>query len=158
MHIIEEVDRRSSTVKVRDWQEVYKEIVNILENRFDFSRVREVKFRHWMDVGKVFSKIFCHKEVDKFTEIKLTIKIYVDILNEPKGTAKIEIRSKGEVDTIYPEETEFQQSLLYFTFRSIWDKFVYGWARERWKEEANQLLIDVHSTIRGFCNTLSLER
>lgn len=149
MYVEESVGNKTSTVDVEDWEEAYMEVKNILENRFHFERVNEKRFRHHKDRGLVVSRIEVEEEVDKYTEIELTIVLTID-LHEPGGdTATITLDTKGAVVTRYPQETSWQKSPLYFALRSIWDKLVYGWARGRWKDEGRETVTEVHSALRG---------
>lgn len=158
MYVEEEVSRKTSTVDVEDWEQAYNEIKNILENRFFFHRVEEEKFRHHLEKGIIVSKLNCYREADDYTTIEITIVMTIE-LDHPEGrSAHITLDSKGEVVTRYPEETRFQRSAVYFALRSIWDKVVYGWARGKWKDEAEQLMIDVHSEIRGFMQSIETRR
>ena len=153
MFVREEVIRKYSTLKVQEWEKAYSELKDILERGFKFDRVEERDFRHHKDRGRVESKILCHVGEDKYTEILVTMRVIIEI-SEDGSSAEIELRSKGEVLTEYPEETSFQNSLVYIALRSIWDKFFYGWARGKWKEECRELLNDIHSDIRRFYRTL----
>lgn len=158
MYVEEEVSRKTSTVDVLDWEQAYSEIKNILENRFFFHRVEEEKFRHHMDKGIIVSKINCYREVDDYTTLEITIVMTIEQMEEDSANAHITLDSKGEVVTRYPEKTAFQRSVIYFAIRSLWDKLVYGWARGKWKDEAEQLMIDVHSEIRGFLQSIETSR
>lgn len=158
MYVEEEVSRKTSTVDVLDWEQAYSEIKNILENRFFFHRVEEEKFRHHMDKGIIVSKINCYREVDDYTTLEITIVMTIEQMEEDSAKAHITLDSKGEVVTRYPEKTAFQRSVIYFAIRSLWDKLVYGWARGKWKDEAEQLMIDVHSEIRGFLQSIETSR
>jgi len=73
MYIEEEVGHRTATVEVSDWETAYREVKDILENRFFFERVEEEKFRHHKDKGIVVSKINCYDEKDRNTEIEITV-------------------------------------------------------------------------------------
>lgn len=158
MYVEEEVGRKTSTVDVADWEEAYLEIKDVLENRFFFEEIEEERFRHHKDKGLIVSKINAFDEQDRFTEIKLTFVVTIDILEEGSKRATVTIDSKGEVITEYPEDSPWQRSPIYYALRSIWDKLVYGWARGRWKDEAEELLIDVHSALRGAFTSMSMER
>lgn len=158
MYVEEEVSRKSSTVDVKDWERAYEELKNILENRFFFHRVEEEKFRHHIEKGIIVSKLNCYRDVDDFTTIEITIVVTIEQAGPDSREAHITLDSKGEVVTRYPEDTAFQRSVIYFALRSLWDKVVYGWARGKWKDEAQQLMIDVHSEIRGFLESLETRR
>jgi hypothetical protein len=158
MYVEEEVSRKTSTVDVRDWEQAYREVKNILENRFFFHRVEEEKFRHHMDRGIIVSKLNCYREADDFTTIEITIVMTIEQQEDDSRAAHVTLDSKGEVVTRYPEKKAFQRSVIYFALRSIWDKLVYGWARGKWKDEAEQLMIDAHSEIRGFLESIESRR
>lgn len=158
MYVEEEVGRKTSTVEVVDWEQAYREIKNLLENRFFFHRVEEEKFRHHVERGLVITKINCFREVDDYTTLEITMVLTINQEGPEDKSASVTIDSKGEVVTRYPEENWFTRTVWYYALRSIWDKFIYGWARGKWKDEAEQLLIDVHSEIRGFLESIEKTR
>lgn len=148
MYVEEEVGHKTSTVEVEDWKDAYAEVKDILERRFIFDRVEEEKFRHHKEKGIVVSKINAYEEKDRNTEIEITIVLTIDTGGKSRsGTVTID--SKGEVVTRYPEESSWQRSPLYYAVRSFWDKLLYGWVRGRYKDEARELLLDVHAALRG---------
>jgi hypothetical protein len=158
MYVEDEVGRKTSTVDVADWEDAYMEIKDLLENRFFFEEVEEERFRHHKDKGLIVSKINAIEEEDKFTEIELTFVVTIDILEEGSPRATVTIDSKAEVITEYPEHSAWQRSPLYYALRSIWDKLVYVWARGKYTDEGEELLVDVHSAIRGAFTSASIQR
>ena len=153
MFVTEEVVRKYTTLKVKDWHKAYSELKDILERGYKFTRVQEKDFRHHKDMGRVEAKIICRKEMDKYTEVQLVIRPIFEIADDGES-AQIELRTRGLVVTEYPEETSFQKSLVYITLRGIWDKLFYGWARGEWKEDAEELVEEVHADIRRFYRSL----
>lgn len=149
MYIEEEVGHRTATVEVEDWEDAYGEIKDILERRFMFDRVEEEKFRHHKDKGIIVSKINCYDEKDRNTEIEITVVLTIDTGGPGSKSGTATIDSKGEVVTRYPEESSWQRSPMYYALRSFWDKLVYGWVRGRYKDEAREILVNVHSSLRG---------
>lgn len=158
MYVEEEVGRKTSTVDVDDWEEAYMSVKDILENRFFFEKVEEERFRHHKGKGLIVSKINAIEELDRLTELEITIMLTIDVHEGGDGAATVTLDSKGEVITEYPEESGWQRSPVYYALRSFWDKLVYGWSRGRWKEEGEDTLIEVHSAIRGAFNSISIER
>lgn len=154
MYIEEDVGRRESTIQVDNWKDAYYEFKDILEKRFQFMRVEEVEFEHHKDHGTVFSIINAHRHLDDFTRILLDLRFNIKIGSDSEN-AEILLDSKALVITEYPEETSFQESLLYYAFRSMWDKLVYGWNRRRWKEQADELLVRVHEQLRAIGSVTS---
>ncbi|MCJ7450527.1 MAG: hypothetical protein MUP58_02195 [Candidatus Nanohaloarchaeota archaeon QJJ-9] len=148
MYIEEEVKRKRSVFEVEDWRQAYNEIKSVLENRFSFDRVKEDDFEHFQERGEVKSTIYCYKKLDENTNLQLVLS--VKMKESEKSRAKVSLATKAIVVTEYPEDSWFHESAFYFALRSFWDKFVYGWARGKWKDEAEQTLIDVHSELRGF--------
>lgn len=154
MYIEEEISTKTATVNVPDWEQAYSDLKNLVENRFFFHRVEEEKFRHNVDEGLVVSKINLYREVDDYTTIEITIMLSMEQESPESMRAQVTMDSKAEVVTRYPEDTPFQRSAMYFALRSIWDKLVYGWTRGKWKDEAEQLMVDVHSEIRGYFQSM----
>ncbi len=153
MYIEEEVGRKTTTVNVSDWENAYKEVKHLLESRFKFDRVEEEKFRHHVERGLIISKINCYIEVDDFSykEVTLVLNITKD---EAEGkSATVTVDSKGEVVTNYSNENG-KRSVWYYAFRSIYDKFIYGQARGKWKEDTAELVREVHSELRGSLKNL----
>lgn len=155
MYVEESVGNKTSTVDVEDWEEAYMEVKNILEHRFHFEEVNEKRFRHHKDKGLVVSRIEANHEMDRYTEIEITIVLTIDLLEQGSNRASITVDTKGLVVTRYPEGSSWQRSPLYFALRSIWDKLVYGWARGRWKDEGREMVTEVHAALRGAFNSMA---
>ncbi|MDY6770315.1 MAG: hypothetical protein SVU88_05070 [Candidatus Nanohaloarchaea archaeon] len=153
MYVEEEVGHKTATVDVDDWEDAYMEVKDILERRFFFDRVEEEKFRHHKDKGIIVSKVNCYEELDRNTELEITVVLTIDSGGKDGKRATVTIDAKGEVVTRYPEESSWQRSPLYYALRSIWDKLVYGWVRGRYKDEARETLVDVHAALRGAFKT-----
>jgi len=154
LQITEEVLLRRDKIEVKNWKRGYQELKDILERGYDFDRIEEVKFRHHLERGMVKSVIKCYKEKDRYSHILIILRPIINVVDEEKGIAEVNLRTKGVVVTIYPEKTAWQDSILYYTLRSIWDKFVYGWAREKWKDEAEEMVVDIQVRIRQFLRSL----
>ncbi len=148
MFVEEDVGRKTSRFQVSDWENAYNEFKDLIERRFQFMHVQEKKFIHHKDRGMVYSFVSADRQMDDFTKIQLQMEFEIKIGADRKS-AEIEMDTKAVVITEYPEETGFQESLVYYAMRSIWDKLVYGWNREKWKKQAEELLVDVHNTMRG---------
>ena len=143
----EEVIRRTIRLSTERWREVYNEVKEILEHHYDFDLVNEKRYEHYQDVGEIVSEIFCHKQMDSLTEIRIRIKIFVTGLAEK--TPEVRIETKGVLNTNYPSDSAFQKSLLYVVFRGVWDKLFYGWTREKWKKRVEEIVIEINEHLRG---------
>ncbi len=153
MYIEEEAGRKTTTIDVSDWELAYSEVKDLLEKRFMFDRVEEEKFRHHVERGLIISKINCYNEMDDFTVLEITLVLNITTDNPEGSSASVTIDSKGEVVTKYSNSSG-TRSVWYYAFRSVYDKLVYGWARGKWKEDARELLKEVHSELRGSLKNL----
>ena len=129
MEIIEEVGRRRQEIKLESAERAYAEIRDLLTSRISNDEVHEEKYFNDVDRGKIRSKVILEEQMDKFTfEIH---EIYIDI-NKEERKANIQIKSK--LKTEYPTEKKYQESLWYYAYRSLFDKFLYGETRGGYEE------------------------
>lgn len=121
MDITEEVARRRQEIRLQDSSRAYAELKDLLTNRISNDEVYEEKYFNDVDEGKIRSKVVAEEGMDKFTTA--VHEIYVDI-NRSEGKANIQIKAK--LVTEYPTEKSYQQSLWYYAYRALFDKFLYG--------------------------------
>ena len=130
MEIIEEVGRRRQDIRLEDTERAYAEIRDLLTSRISQDEVHEEKYFNDVDSGKIRSKVVLEEQMDKFTfEVH---EIYIDINKEEK---KANIQLKSKLRTEYPTEKEYQQSLWYYAYRALFDKFLYGDTRGGYEED-----------------------
>lgn len=130
MEIIEEVGRRRQEIKLESAERAYSEIRDLLTSRISQDEVHEEKYFNDVDKGKIRSKVILEEQMDKFTfEVH---EIYIDI-NKEERKANIQIKSK--LKTEYPTEKKYQESLWYYAYRSLFDKFLYGETRGGYEED-----------------------
>lgn len=130
MEIIEEVGRRRQDIRLEDTERAYAEIRDLLTSRISQDEVHEEKYFNDVDSGKIRSKVILEEQMDKFTfEVH---EIYIDINKEEK---KANIQLKSKLRTEYPTEKKYQQSLWYYAYRALFDKFLYGETRGGYEED-----------------------
>lgn len=121
MEIVEEVGRRRQDIRLKDSKRAYGELRDLLTNRISSDEVYEDKYFNDVDEGKIRSKVVLEEGMDKYTsEVQ---EIYIDI-DKTENKANIQIKSK--LVTEYPTEKKYQQSLWYYAYRALFDKFLYG--------------------------------
>lgn len=121
MEIVEEVGRRRQDIRLKDAKRAYGELRDLLTNRISSDEVYEDKYFNDVDEGKIRSKVVLEEGMDKYTsEVQ---EIYIDI-DKTENKANIQIKSK--LVTEYPTEKKYQQSLWYYAYRALFDKFLYG--------------------------------
>ncbi|WP_347720788.1 hypothetical protein [Candidatus Nanohalovita haloferacivicina] len=140
MHITEEVDRRRLTLKVEDPEEVYSSMKMLLEDRIKFSSVNEEKYYNDVDGKDIRAKIVTVFGMDHLTHETMEIFLHID-----REASELDIQLKAKLETEYPTHKSWQDSLIYYAYRSLYDKFLYGETREGYEhavEERVDLLMD----------------
>jgi hypothetical protein len=133
MEIIEEIGRRRQDIRMEDTDRAYAEIRDLLTSRISQDEVREEKYFNDVDTGKIRSKVILEEQMDKFTfEVH---EIFIDI-NKQEKKANIQIKSK--LKTEYPTEKDYQESLWYYAYRALFDKFLYGETRGGYEEDVEE--------------------
>lgn len=125
MDIIEEVVRRRLTVEVEYPEKAYSEVKDLLENRMGFDHVHEEKYYNDVEGDMIRVKIETVEGLDGETieELELFLKIN-------KRTGEVDLQVKGKLVTEYGDEKMWQDTLWYYAYRSLYDKFLYGSVRE----------------------------
>lgn len=143
MEITEEILRRRQTLQTDDPEEAYAELRDLLENRIKFSHVSEEKYYNDVDGRNLKAKITTTFGMDKYTAEELEIFFHVD-----REKSEVDIQVKAKLVTRYPEETNFQNSLWYYAYRSLFDKFLYGEVRHGYEHPVEERVDDLMEKIR----------
>jgi len=128
MEIIEEVDRRRQTIKLKHPETGYEELRDLLEGRMSFGSVHEDKYLNDTEKGKVQARITTVEGYDNFTKEKMKMHLEID-----KETGEMDLQIKTMLITDYPEKYRHQKTVWYYAYRSLFDKFLYGSVREEFK-------------------------
>jgi hypothetical protein len=96
------------------------------------------------------------KDMDRFSyiQISVTMKGKIRPSKEVGKEGDLSITIEGMLRTEYPQDTLWQRSLLYELFRTFYHKFIYEEARMKYKRECANLMMQLHSSIKEFLNTL----
>ena len=151
MDVIEEVIRRKAEVKTDNWRRAHTQIKDLLEQKFDFSRVYEEKFVHHEEKKTLYLEIYCIANLDKYSKLKVELDIDVKTKDEE---GEVSFTTIATLMTTYPENTPFKKSLFYFAMRAIWDKIYYGWARAKYRNFAIETANNVTNRITEFLATV----
>ncbi len=151
MDVIEEVVRKKTQVRTKNWRKAHSQIKDLLEKKFDFSEVYEETYKHHEEQNTMYSEIYCISTVDKYSKIKLEIDIDALIVDD---TGDFTISTISTIITTYPEDTAFRKSLFYFAMRAFWDKTYYGWARAKFKKQAIEISNQVNERLIAFLGSV----
>lgn len=147
MDIIEEVVRKRDTIAVENPGQVYPELKDLLERRMELDTVREPKYYHDVESGNVRSRIEAEVGFDKHTSGEFDIFLFIDAEDN-----ELDIQVKGKVVTSYGRGS-YGDTMWYYGYRALYDKFVYGSVREEMKpaveEKVEQLMTRVRQSIDG---------
>lgn len=143
MEIVEEIARRRQEIVVGNPERAYSELRDLLENRLSFDEVFEEKYFNDVDEGRIRTKVMLVEGQDKFTAEVIELYLSID-----KEASKVEIEMKGKLETEYPTEKNYQQSLWYYAYRSLFDKFIYGETRGGYEETVNEDLDHILRLVR----------
>lgn len=142
MKIVEEIERRRSTFVVEGSEEVYAEIRDLLERRMAFDHVSEGKYFHDVEEQKIRSEITTIEGLDHVTVEELEIYLTID-----GGSNELDIMVKGKLVTEY--ETEgWKNSLWYYAYRALYDKFLYGSVRHKYEPLVEDKIDELLERIR----------
>lgn len=144
MEIVEEVARRRVTMALEDPGSAYPEIRDLLERRMPFDDVIEERYFNDVDEGTIRTRIVTKEFLDarSWEEIEL----YVFISKEQR---ELDIQIKSKVVTSYPTEVKWKQSLWYYAYISVYDKFLYGSVREEHEEYIDEKADELMERIRS---------
>lgn len=143
MEIIEEAGRRRQEIRLDSPERAYSEMKDLLERRISSDEVYEEKYFNDVEDGRIRTKIVLEEEHEKFTREE--IEIY---LNIQKAEGKAEIQIKGKVVTEYPTEKNYQQTLWYYAYRALFDKFLYGENRGAIEEDVEEKMDHIIELMR----------
>lgn len=121
MEIVEEVHRARQEIEVKRPDSALKEFKDLLEH--EFSHVEEEK--HVKKPDEETGRFVTERHMDQFTHEELEIFISVNY-----SEAEISLQIKGKLLTHYPEDYIHQKTVWYYAYRTLYDKFLYGNARE----------------------------
>jgi hypothetical protein len=133
MDITEEVGRRRQEIRLADAKRAYGELRDLLTRRISADEVHEEKYYNDVDDSQIRSKIVVEEQMDKYTFA--IHEIFVDIHRKDR---KANIQIKGKLVTEYPTEKKYQQTLWYYAYRALFDKFLYGENRAGHEESVEE--------------------
>lgn len=148
MDIVEEAVRRRQTLELEYPKEAYSEIKDLLENRMTFDHVHEEKYYNDVDGDMIRVKIETVEGLDGETAEELEIFLKIN-----KSSGETDIQVKGKLVTHYPDERMWQDTLWYYAYRSLYDKFLYGSVREGYEpaveEKVDTLMTRMRETLEA---------
>lgn len=146
MKITEDVVTRRTNLNVENVDSAYSEIRDLLNKKELLSDAHEEKYFNDVDKGQIRAKINGVKKFDKHSTGQFDFYVNID-----KEKDELELQLKGKVVTEYPDSPSWKNSLWYYGYRSLFDKFLYGNVREGYKpaveDKADTLLKRIREAV-----------
>lgn len=148
MDIVEEAVRRRQTIEMEHPKQAYSEIKDLLENRMGFDEVHEEHYYNDVDGDMIRVRIRTEEWMDGETAEVLEIFFKIN-----KATGEVDIQVKGKLKTHYPDERVWQDTIWYYAYRALYDKFLYGSVREGYEhaveEKVDTLMTRMRETLEA---------
>lgn len=140
----------------KDPEKAYLEIYYILKDVFNVpdSHIQEIMFQ-WDTIGnkekfKVIWRVV--KEFDIYSYLRVDISISGESVN---GYGKINVYIKPRFLTEYPQDSLFQQTILYEIWRRFWHVVFYDKSRARYLNESRALLREFQDRLKQLFESLA---
>lgn len=143
MNIVEEAVRRRQTLVVDDPGEAYAEIRDLLERRMGFDEVVEEKYFNDVEEGRIRSRIVTEEWMDNVTKEELEIYLYID-----GKSRELDIQVKGKLETHYEVGGGWKDSLWYYAYTALYEKFLYGSVREGYEHAVEEKVDELFQRLR----------
>lgn len=143
MKVVEEVVRRRQTIAVDDPGRAYPEIRDLLERRMVFSEVHEEKYYNDVDEGTIRSRIVTSHGMDKHTTEQFEIFLFIS-----KNSRELDIQVKGKLVTEYDTSGGYRNTLWYYAYRALYEKFLYGHIRHGYEESVEEKVEELIHRVR----------
>lgn len=137
--------------------EYYRNLQQILED-LDFDEIQEGRTEHWKNLP-FKQTIYADMWKDPFTKIHIEIRARVKTPRSDRRTSQdllkgiffisgYVVRERFPHWEYWEEESWFKRSAIYKFFMRIWKSFFFRKELEKYKEEAEELTIEITSRIR----------
>lgn len=143
MNIVEEVVRRRQTFVINDPGDTYAEIRDLLERRMGFDEVVEEKYFNDIEEERIRSRIETVDGFDNVTKEELEIYLYID-----GKSREVDIQVKGKLATHYEVGGGWKDSLWYYAYTALYEKFLYGSVREGYEHAVEEKVEELFQRLR----------
>jgi hypothetical protein len=133
MKVTEEVARRRLSLKIGDVDRAYAELRDLLNTRVDIDSAHEEKYYNDVEEGVVRAEIKCVEGFGQHSDA-----IYKIFLALDPSKGEMDIQMKSKLVTEYPDDKAWQDTLWYYAYRSIFEKFLYGTVREGYEHDVEE--------------------
>jgi hypothetical protein len=136
-------------------EKFYKKINELIRTVFNVPDAYVQEGNYSWEKGKESERFEISWEVTKVLDVYSYITIEIDLKGfTMNGEGKASIRLKPRLITEYPQDTVFQQSILYEMMRRFWHKFFYHHKRMEFLNFGKELLTSFESAVKHYGETM----
>ncbi|MFH0836613.1 MAG: hypothetical protein V1870_00630 [Candidatus Aenigmatarchaeota archaeon] len=159
-YVFEPVKEIGISFEGRNPDKMYKKIHELLRLVFNvpegYIQEKDYKWEKKKDIEQFSIDWEITKIFDTYTYIVIEISLSGFVLAEGDGKAKIRIRPR--LITEYPQDTIWQQSIIYEFIRRFWHKMYYHKKRMEYLYVAKELVIEFERKIKEFMEELRKQK
>lgn len=136
-------------------EKFYKKINELIRTIFNVPDAYVQEKNYSWEKGKDTERFEVEWEITKVLDVYSYITIEIALKGfAVNGDGKVSIRIKPRLITEYPQDTVFQQSILYEMGRRFWHKFFYHHKRMEYLNFGKELITSFESAVKHFSETL----
>ncbi len=147
---------------VPDPPEAYNEVMRILRFECDIGKgdIQENQYQHEKDgdTERIFSEIRAYDPKGKFSFIYVKVKIFIEMKpakhEDYDYVGDIEVNGSARVRTHYPQESWFQQTILWHAFRVFFEKVLYNDVRQVFLNECDEYMMYIRDGLKSYFDML----
>lgn len=133
----------------------YKKINELIRTIFNVPDAYVQEKNYSWEKGKDGERFEVEWEVTKVLDVYSYITVEIEMRGySVNGEGKVSVRLKPRLITEYPQDTIFQQSILYEMARRFWHKFFYHHKRMEYLNFGKEILTSFESAVKHFGETL----
>ncbi len=136
-------------------EKLYPKINELLRSVFNVPDAYVQEKAYSREMGKDAERFETEWELNKILDMYSYITIEVDLTGfSSGGEGKATIRIKSRLITEYPQDTIWQQNIIYEMFRRFWHKFYYHHKRMEYLNLARELVKSFETNVKSYVETL----
>jgi len=136
----------------------YKKIKELIRTVFNVPEAYLQEKSYDWEKGKETERFNVGWEVNKVLDTYSYIVVEIDLKGfSTNGEGKVSIKLKPRLITEYPQDTIWEQNIIYEMFRRMWHKMFYHHKRMEYLDMGKELIVNFETGIKNFIETLRKE-
>ena len=133
----------------------YKKIKELIRTVFNVPEAYLQEKTYDWEKGKETERFNVTWEVNKILDTYSYINVEIDLKGfSANGEGKASVKIKPRLITEYPQDTIWEQNIIYEMFRRMWHKMFYHHKRMEYLDVGKELIVNFETGIKNFIETL----